>query len=168
MKCYNKECKSGLNIDNKCESVEASYFNNCTGRKKTEGIMGKEEIKAMADSIGVNPEFIDHVIKKYGEDMVDVVVNKAVQLRKQEIAEKNFLAKCECYCSMIEIEKDKETNQYNIALWGHSHGNYSLSIKERIRWCWRMLTTGNLWTDHTILSAEKAKELKDWLEENLK
>lgn len=73
----------------------------------------------------------------------------------------NLLLKCDCGGEMLEVVK--EEGYYEISLWRQGGGH--LSWKERARWIWRILTTGNPWTDQLILSKEKISQLVDFLVE---
>ena len=73
----------------------------------------------------------------------------------------NRFFKCECGTHALETEYDGEENQYNFTIW--HYGDVPISFKERVRWCWRTLTTGNPWADRVILSEKSKVELVEFL-----
>jgi len=76
----------------------------------------------------------------------------------------NRFFKCECGTHTLETEYDDELNQYNFTIWHYGHqGDVPMSFKERVRWCWRILTTGNPWADAVILSEKNKVELVNYL-----
>ena len=71
---------------------------------------------------------------------------------------------CECSGELLRIEKiDDNPTEYWIAL--YRLGNYNPSIKNRIKWAWKILKTGRLHEDQITLSEESVKELRDYLNE---
>lgn len=75
--------------------------------------------------------------------------------------------KCSCYAHALEVEHDVELDMCNIAIWHYGHGgDVPLSFKERLRWTWKLITTGTLWSDSVILSNESRDELIEFLKDN--
>ena len=67
---------------------------------------------------------------------------------------------CECSTHALQVEYVKEDQNYNLCIWQYGHyGSVPMSWKERLRWCWRVLKTGNPWADSIILSKEKRDKL---------
>lgn len=79
----------------------------------------------------------------------------------------SIIIECECRGDAIQVEFEPEDNQFYFSLWHQGFYNNHLSWWERLRWTWRILTTGNPWTDLVILSPEKAGEIKDFIEKHL-
>ena len=72
--------------------------------------------------------------------------------------------KCSCYSHVLEVEHDTEIKSYNLAIWHYGHsGDAPLSFRERLRWTWKLLTTGSLWADSVMLSYESKDELIEFL-----
>lgn len=71
--------------------------------------------------------------------------------------------KCDCSSETLELEHDAEYQELNIVIWRLSI-NSTLCLRERLRWCWKILITGNPWSDSVILSKEKVKELKEFVD----
>lgn len=70
-----------------------------------------------------------------------------------------MIIKCQCCCSALEVEWDEELQTYNFALWERHSINTPFSFKERLRWCWHVLRTGDPWSDHVIVSKEDFDKL---------
>ena len=74
--------------------------------------------------------------------------------------------KCSCYTHCLEVEHDTELDICNISIWHYGHeGDVPLSYKERIRWTWKLITTGNLWADAVVLSPKHRDELIEFLKD---
>jgi len=74
----------------------------------------------------------------------------------------NIVIKCECCSEALEIEYDSEMDQIELSMWYYSMCNGTLSWKERIRWCYHILKTGNPWCDHIILNHKKMNDIIKW------
>ena len=73
---------------------------------------------------------------------------------------------CDCSSHMFQIERyyeDKRDNGFNLAIWHYGHNGNIRRWKERLRWCWRILKTGNPWADSIIITNEKAKEISNFI-----
>ena len=80
--------------------------------------------------------------------------------------EKTLMVKCECYSDAIEFQYWPEDKQFYISIWQQGFRR-PLGWYQRIRWTIKLLFTGNLWGDSIILSPEKAKEISNFIHENL-
>lgn len=91
--------------------------------------------------------------------------------------EKSIFKKCHCCCSAIEIEADDwdytegenapvELPFFNVSLWQNGFTR-PLRWRERLRWCARILKTGNPWADHTMLTAQDARQVAEFITEEL-
>lgn len=77
--------------------------------------------------------------------------------------------KCSCYSHALEVEHDMELDICNLSIWHYGHeGDAPLCFKERLRWAWKLITTGNLWADSIVLSAESRDKLIEFLKYNEK
>jgi len=74
------------------------------------------------------------------------------------------ILKCECSGHALEVEYDIYDKQYWFSMWHLGNNGAILRWSERIRWCWRILTTGHPWADHVILSEERKNELVEYLQ----
>lgn len=79
----------------------------------------------------------------------------------------------ECDCTEHAAEfvwtkySDGGHDTMDISIWHKSRTSSVLSFKERIRWCWKILTTGLPWADEVVISADKAKELAEFINNGL-
>ena len=83
---------------------------------------------------------------------------------------KSLYIKCDCSTHMLQAERyyeDKVDKGFNFAIWYYGIRG-TLTLKERLRWCWKLLTTGNIWADSVIITDEKALELADFIKTELK
>lgn len=75
------------------------------------------------------------------------------------IWEKRYYA-CDCATEVILLNKDKEDNWINFAIFSYGHyGDKRMGFWQRLRWCFNLLKTGNPYKDEIILSYETAKQL---------
>lgn len=70
--------------------------------------------------------------------------------------------KCNCCCSIAEINWDEDIKAYHLTMWKRHDMSEKMSFKERLRWCWNTLKTGNPWSDHTIISEEDFEKLRSY------
>ena len=65
---------------------------------------------------------------------------------------------------MLEIQNDKEETdgQFYLAMWELGYLR-PMSFKERLRWAWRIIKSGNPWTDHLILDSKQMDELQSFI-----
>lgn len=83
----------------------------------------------------------------------------------------SHFVKCDCSSHILECERycdsDKEQG-FNFAVWNYGHdGNERKKWKERFRWCWRILNTGNPWADSIIATNKDARGLANFILKNL-
>lgn len=84
--------------------------------------------------------------------------------------------KCSCQSHAInlagpelEIEKGEPLdNEWYLSVWYYGRQTKVMSWKERIRWIWRILRTGNPWADEIILNYPEMIQLKDYIEKETK
>jgi len=75
---------------------------------------------------------------------------------------KSLFLKCNCTGHALEITKWDDEQDFEISIWNRFR-DHLLCFNERIRWCWRIIKTGNPWADEVILSAEDALKLSDFI-----
>jgi len=68
--------------------------------------------------------------------------------------------KCDCGVHELQIHRDGE--DLEVSLWA-MQGERPLNWRGRIRWCWRILRTGNPWVDFILLGPAKTQQLREWL-----
>jgi hypothetical protein len=73
--------------------------------------------------------------------------------------------KCGCSTHLLEIDTSfrEEENEVYFSIWELGRNTDKMTIRERIRWCWRILTTGSPWSDSVILDEEQVKEIVEQL-----
>ena len=73
-----------------------------------------------------------------------------------------YFVECECHGEGIMIGYDSSDPfpQLDLAFFSLGlKGKGEMSIKEKIRWCWHIITKGYPWNDEIMLRQETAKEL---------
>lgn len=75
---------------------------------------------------------------------------------------------CDCNSHALFVEKFKGEPEVYISLFERGYDGKQMSLFERLRWCWRILTHGHPWTDSVILSKDNQKLLTDFINESSK
>lgn len=78
--------------------------------------------------------------------------------------------KCQCHAHALEIERfyyDEVDQGFNLSIWKLGSFNGKLRWRERLRWIWNILKTGNLWADQVIISNDQARDLASFMMSNL-
>jgi hypothetical protein len=78
--------------------------------------------------------------------------------------------KCDCFTHSLELVRLEETydkgptfKSFELSVWQLANHVRPMGWRERFRWVWRILRTGNPWTDMIILSDDKAKEIAQFI-----
>jgi hypothetical protein len=72
--------------------------------------------------------------------------------------EKMFI--CNCKSESLTISHDKEFKHYEISMWNRSiRWTGKMPFSERLRWCWKILFTGELWNDYMVVDETQAEEI---------
>ena len=80
----------------------------------------------------------------------------------------SIFIKCLCgCCNVLEVNFNKEDNEFEIAVWVYHPGQLPLSKKERIRWCEHVMKTGKPWADHTIVNKLDAQRLVEFINKQI-
>lgn len=82
----------------------------------------------------------------------------------------SYFFKCACGADALEcnrFEYDKTDQGFDISIWSMGKYNIPMSWRERFRWCWRILRTGNPWADSIIATNKSARELAEFILQNL-
>ena len=74
--------------------------------------------------------------------------------------------RCECHTEGWSFSI--EDGEVYLTGWQMKPGSGSLSVRNKLRWCWRIIRTGKPFNDHVILSTETAGEFVKDLSEGLK
>jgi len=81
--------------------------------------------------------------------------------------------KCDCHGEVLEIQaydySDTHPNDtgFYMSMWRMSSDSHKMSWRERFRWCWQILRTGDPWNDYIMLTKENAKKVSQYIEKNL-
>ena len=78
---------------------------------------------------------------------------------------------CDCSCHLLQAERyyfDTTDKGFNFAVWHHNRNGIIRKWKERFRWCWHILRTGNPWADSIIATDKRALELANFILSELK
>ena len=76
--------------------------------------------------------------------------------------------KCECYGHALQVEHELQDKLCNITMWQYGSVNRPLPFRERLRWTWKLLSTGTLWADEICLSEQTRDDLIKFLQNNKK
>lgn len=83
----------------------------------------------------------------------------------------SIFEKCACSAHTLEIQKYCYETEYDegfyISIWHLGRGSNNMCWRERLRWVWRIICTGNPWADSVILSNKQAKKLADYINKHL-
>lgn len=71
---------------------------------------------------------------------------------------------CDGQCHLLQLSYDEEWG-LEMSMWKRSHSGGKLSWRERIRWCWHLITTGELWVDEIILDKEKIHQFVKFMKQ---
>lgn len=79
--------------------------------------------------------------------------------------------RCSCYGEGLMVETDLEENNWfrlDISFWhrGFSNPTY-LSLKDKIRFCWRIITKDRPYGDMVCLNIEETLKLRDYINEQI-
>jgi len=66
---------------------------------------------------------------------------------------------CDCEMELIKIERDDELGGIDFSIYVYGTGDNKTSLKDKLRYCWRILKTGRPYGDQIILSFETAKQM---------
>lgn len=75
----------------------------------------------------------------------------------------NKTIKCACYHELFHLEWDEEFEQLNVSIWSPYSTDTRMSWRQRLRYCWRILTKGRPYGDQLILEKQHIAELVDYL-----
>lgn len=71
---------------------------------------------------------------------------------------------CECGEELIMLSRETDDCYIYLAFFQQNFGGrYFLTLRERIRYMWQILTKGTVWNDMVIIDREEAKKLAEGL-----
>lgn len=77
--------------------------------------------------------------------------------------DRSIFIKCECHSEGMGVDYDAKDGYYYFSYWRSGLSNALLSWKERLRYCWIVLTKGKAFNDEVILGQDAVDELIDFL-----
>ena len=89
----------------------------------------------------------------------------------QDIHTKSHFTLCDCSSHMLQTERykydDENDEGFNFAIWHYGNDGNIRGWKQRFRWCWRILTTGNPWADSIVATNKDARKIAEFILQNL-
>jgi hypothetical protein len=79
---------------------------------------------------------------------------------------KPLFVKCQCSTHCFEIEYyyyEENDSGFNLTFWNYGRNSEILCWRERIRWIWKIIRTGNPWADGIMISSAQAKEIENYI-----
>jgi hypothetical protein len=70
---------------------------------------------------------------------------------------------CECHSEILYIEYDESLKQADLCIYHSYDYGSKLSWKNRIRYCWKIISTGKPYSDHMIMYRRGLRKLKNIL-----
>lgn len=80
-------------------------------------------------------------------------------------AEKFF--SCDCHGEGILVGIDDKEKEVDMAFFSHGEIKSKPSLWERIKYAWYHIRTGKKYQDQVVLNYRKAKELEEFLKQNV-
>lgn len=78
---------------------------------------------------------------------------------------KQLFVHCSCYSEGLEVSQFDDEKEVQISIWALKRSTNTLPWRERFRWVWHILKSGDPHSDMIILSQEDAIKVKNFLEE---
>ena len=79
------------------------------------------------------------------------------------------MVKCACSTEAVEFQYwswgQDEPPEFYISMWRQGFKR-PMCWQERLRWCWRILRSGDPWADDIIVSELQAKQIADFLNQH--
>lgn len=70
---------------------------------------------------------------------------------------------CECHSEILYIEYDESIKQADLCIYHSCDYGSKLSWKNRIRYCWKVMSTGKPYSDQMVVSRAGLRKLKNLL-----
>jgi len=81
---------------------------------------------------------------------------------------KSIFVKCECHQEGMGVICDLDDGLYYFSYWSHGLRTGKLSWRQRLRYCWRVLTKGKAFSDELVLNQISVDELVSFLNDTSK
>jgi hypothetical protein len=85
-------------------------------------------------------------------------------MNKKKIVIEKFIM-CDCYghSMLLHYDGTEGFRELDVSFWSRGHWGEVMSFRERLRWTWKILRTGNPWADSVCLNPKKINELADYM-----
>lgn len=95
--------------------------------------------------------------------------------------EKELFIKCECGAHVLRVAHEyeiyDETNavtsaprvrqEFDLAMFTYGNYGQKLTLKDKFKLIWKLITKGRFWEDCLILNEDEAKKLADFIDKNV-
>lgn len=71
----------------------------------------------------------------------------------------NQIHRCECHTHGFTVAADADDRVVYVTSWTYGDAGRRLSFSDKVRWCWKILTTGEPYNDQLTLSPATAESL---------
>ena len=86
-----------------------------------------------------------------------------MKTEKELDGKKEIYLKCDCSSEILHVEYDEDFKLYDVCIYRYSGFSEKLSWKQRLRFAWKLITSGKIYGDQMMLSRKSAKELQKFL-----
>jgi len=80
-----------------------------------------------------------------------------------ENKDRSIFIKCECQGEGMGIDYDVEDRLYYFSYWSSGLSNRPLSWRDRIRYCWEVLSKGKAFNDELVFGEKSVDKIIDFL-----
>jgi len=70
--------------------------------------------------------------------------------------------KCSCSSEILRVAYDDELEQTEFSIWEMQNA-HKATLRQRLRWCWRILFEGSPYGDQVIMEKEQVADLVEYL-----
>ena len=74
-----------------------------------------------------------------------------------------IFVKCDCHAEGMFVTRFEGEGEFYFSYWGRGITPRNMRLWERVKLCWKVLSTGNAYEDEIILSKDKAGMLAAWI-----
>ena len=85
------------------------------------------------------------------------------KLNPKTMTDKSIFIKCGCGGEGMGVDYDAEDKLYYFSYWSCGLSNKPLSWREKIRYCWNVLSKGKAFNDEIILNKEQINKLENFI-----
>lgn len=77
--------------------------------------------------------------------------------------EDKLFIECACSSEAVELEYEKQDNTFYFSIWFRGFRNEKMLWTQRLRFIFRILTKGNIWSDFIILDKKSATKIAKFI-----